>query len=291
MRLPLAIAAGLLACAARADSPPAPSDSISDAKKDLAQIRAPSPGQDLGASLQGAGLKDIGAVPGGVHAEAPPAIDSAKEAGEPPGKKEGTGNWLVDAMDKQAEREHSGKAKEKDEQLKEDLALIRGEDRKPDRDNLLLEEPKERDAPPREEAEKAVNPLDSFMSSWVAPRDRELLLTRADPARSDTLPGLDAPQAPGAPDLLPAGAPDPATFAEPPALNPYVAALELPEAPALRLLGPAEPADFAQAALPDLSRGISSGAPDARPGDSRSFIPDFAQPSDDDKYFKQLKRF
>jgi predicted transcriptional regulator len=33
--------------------------------------------------------------------------------------------------------------------------------------------------------------------------------------------------------------------------------------------------------------GFDTPAADA----SRSFIPDFAQPTDDDKYFKQMKRF
>ena len=49
---------------------------------------------------------------------------------------------------------------------------------------------------------------------------------------------------------------------------------------------------FAPADLLDLPRGMSSSGVDAKAIDApRSFIPDFAQPDDDDKYFKQLKKF
>ena len=49
---------------------------------------------------------------------------------------------------------------------------------------------------------------------------------------------------------------------------------------------------FAPVELQDVPRGMSSSGVDSRPIDTpRSFIPDFAQPDDDDKYFKQLKKF
>jgi hypothetical protein len=292
MRLAYAIAATLLAGTALADAPAPATDSIADAKKDLAEIKAAVPGQDLGTALQGADLRELGAIPGPLRADSPAPLPSEKDAGDALKKKQGTGNWLVDAMEKQEEHDHAGKAKDKDEQLKEDLALIRGEDRKSDKENLLLDEPKEREAPPREEAQKAFNPLDSFMSGWVAPRDREVLLAKSDASHPDALPGLEAPQAAAGPDLLLGGVSDPTAFSEPVGINPYVTALTPTESAPFHPLGPAELADFGSAALPEFSRGLSASGPEAKPGgEAKSFIPDFAQPSDDDKYFKQLKRF
>src|ERR1700678_1781443 len=79
----------IAAVAARAgDPPPARADSIAQAKKDFASIKQPAASQDPGPGLRAADAKDDGAV----RADAP-ALPS------PTVGKEGTGNWLVDAME------------------------------------------------------------------------------------------------------------------------------------------------------------------------------------------------
>jgi hypothetical protein len=91
---------------------------------------------------------------------------------------------------------------------------------------------------------------------------------------------LLAPEASGASDLK-AGP------------NPYLAGFDLPSPPATINVLPAPPGQgFFPVDLGEPARApVFSGA-DQRPPDSpHALIPDFAQPSEDDKYFPQLKKF
>lgn len=293
----------LLAAAARAeDAAPAPADSIAAAKRDLAAIKSPLSPQETGA-LPLVDMKDLGPMPGGLRPEVSPLPDTERDPSLGPNKKKvGTGNWLVDAMDKNTSSKEAG-SKEKDDILKGDPDLIRADEKgvRLEKDPLAPDEPREKEQP-KPSAQAVYNPLDSFMGSWISARDHDLLLT---PARSDGIAGPDSGKTRA--DLLPGievnssqpsedfvlPQPDPTAFGDPrsPA-NPYVAVMDLlPASPLASFAASGAPA-FAPSELQDVPRGMSSSGADARPIDStRSFIPDFAQPDDDDKYFKQLKKF
>jgi hypothetical protein len=106
------------------------------------------------------------------------------------------------------------------------------------------------------------------------------------------LPGLD---------LGPNGGPGEGLFSAPEGAapgdsragsNPYLAALDLSPAPQVRAFLSPEAPGTNPFGLPDLSSGVSSMGAAAKPADNeRSFVPDFALPPDDDKYFRQMKRF
>ena len=160
-----------------------------------------------------------------------------------------------------------------------------------------------------EDDRRADNPLSGYMTQWISTRDQRLLLPAptdgAAPAwnlmlesnAGETIPGAGAPSVPfvsalsgGAPEA--AGAP----FSEKIPSNPYLAALEPP------LGGSAAPATL----MPTTATAVSSTEPEFHRGEEvaapsmsgapasdpvKPLIPDFAQPSDDAKYFKPLKRF
>jgi hypothetical protein len=298
MRPPVFLALFLFALAARgADAPASDTDSIAAAKKDLAAIKTPGDPQDATSALPSLDLKDIGPVPGLpslAPAEKDPSLDPAK-------KKKGTGNWLVDAMEKNSDHSQASRSREKDDILKGDPDLLRAEE-KPDvldeKDPKALDEAREK-AASKEVAETAYNPLDSFMSGWISTRDHDLLLPSSkgegvagaelSKARVEALPGLDGVPTGSAENLLPS--PDSAAPGELRGPNPYMALLDTSSAPSIRTFSPVELPGLGPEALLDASHGLSSGV-DPRPIDTpRGAVPDFAQPGDDDKYFKQMKRF
>jgi hypothetical protein len=292
----------LLAATARADDPAPPAgDSIAAARKDLATIQAPVVPPEAGTLLT-IEMKDVGPVPGVLKPVGSPLLQPEKDPSEAAKKKTGTGNWLVDAMDRNTSAP-SSRSKEKDDILKGDPDLIRADEKgvRLERDPAALDDARDRDRP-GEAAEAVYNPLDSFMSGWISARDRDLLLLPskgADPAggdgartRVDFLPGLEVVPV----DSVAIFERQPPDFGAPGdwrnAANPYVAAMDvLPAAPMISFAVP-DLSGFAPADLEDMTRGLSTSGVDPRPIDtSRSFTPDFAQPDDDDKYFKQLKKF
>jgi hypothetical protein len=305
MRVSGTLLLAVLTAAVCAGDPPAPaSDSIADAKKDLSEIKSQAVQGDTGASLPVLDLKDVTPGPGSVQMERVLTVPADKENTlDPSKKKSGTGNWLVDAMDKKTDRSEASRAKEKDDILKGDPDLLPGAEKSglPGERDLEPLDDKGEKAAAKEPAEAVYNPLDSFMSGWISARDHDLLLgskrdaltgAGAEGARADLLPGLEAVQpAPGADGPL--SQVDTAAFSEArQAANPYLDLVDLtPPAQAKSFSSPEFP-DLFQGGLPEISSGASTISPDSKPADvSRSFVPDFAQPLDDDKYFKQMKRF
>lgn len=291
-----------LALAARgADAPASDTDSIAAAKKDLAAIKAPAGQQDAPSGLPSLDLKDIGPVPGS-QPDAPSLVPSEKDSGlDPSKKKKGTGNWLVDAMEKNVDRSQESRSREKDDILKGDPDLLRG-DAKPD--PFDDKDPKSLDAArgkaaSKEAVDSVSNPLDSFMSGWISARDHDLLLPSSTgggaaggerfKVRAETLAGLDGAASGSAASLLPPL--DSADLSEAHGPNPYMALLDVAPAQPTHSFAAPELPGLVPEALPDVSHGLSSGV-DPRPVDSsRGAVPDFAQPGDDGKYFKQMKRF
>ena len=139
------------------------------------------------------------------------------------------------------------------------------------------------------------------MNSWVSAKDHDLLLPSSKPdtlsgdaarGRADPASSLElGPAGPQSDALLPAG--DASALAElKQEPNPYLADLEAPPAAQARAFSPSEPPAFAPADTIEPIRPADVSGFETKGSDTaHSFIPDFAQPSDDDKYFRQLKRF
>jgi hypothetical protein len=293
-----------VAAARAADPAPATPDSIAAAKSDLATIKAAQAPADLSQSLPGLDMKDLGAVPGATLPSAASLLNPDDELA-PNGlkkKKEGTGNWLVDAMDKtDPER---AKSKDKGDLLKTDSDAIRGDEHASnhtENEFVLMDQSREKTHEAEPAKAPVFNPLDSFMTGWISAKDQEVLLpvskgeiagTDAAKPRGDSLQNLDLGPSGAGPDALSGGMdgpPGPDTKTLP---NPYLAEIDVAPvtqvrgfvSPELSAIGSADPVD--------VLRGPTAPEVDSRPVDTtRSFIPDFAQPDEDDKYFKQMKRF
>ena len=120
----------LAAPLARAGDPPPP-DPIASAKKDFQSIKSLSGPADPGAALPDAGHEGPGPEPGEPLRRAGAARRPGRTALDPSKKKakEGTGNWLVDAMDKKDDKQRS--AKGRDEGRKGDEELLRDGEKGP----------------------------------------------------------------------------------------------------------------------------------------------------------------
>jgi len=304
MRLSGTLALAVITLVARAGDPPATpaADSIATAKKDIAEIKSPLNPQDQAGSLPSLEFKDLGPVPGAAaEALSVPTPERETEI-DPSGRKSGTGNWLVDAMDKKSDK--SKKASERDggERLRGETDLLRGDERlnlPGEKETQGLDEAGGSAAEGKEVTGPVYNPLDRFMSGWISAKDRDLLLSGArgegaaagdsGRVRADFLPGLDA--GPSVDALVgPAEAPSLDELRTGP--NPYLSVLDITPSPATRGFMGADLSGLTAPLLQDFARAPGSAGVDPRPVDSlRRFIPDFAQPPDDDKYFKQMKRF
>ena len=157
MRAKGAIFLGLFTLSLRAaDAPATSDDAISDAKKDLATIKAPTNAQDPSASLPSIQMKDLGPVPAASTPRMPVLTDQEKEeALDPTKKKHGTGNWLVDAMDRNADPQKNAKGKDRDELLRGEAELLRGEEK----DGQSAEGPRKRRTPGK--------PLPRSTTRWI----------------------------------------------------------------------------------------------------------------------------
>jgi hypothetical protein len=304
MRSAAAVILVLAVASARADDTPAPSpapgaDSIAAAKKDFAAIRSTAISPDTNLSLPTLDMKDVGPSPGAPAPIAPAPLASDKDATLDPTKKTtATGNWLVDAMDKDKNPGRAQPSRPGDDRLKADTD--------PDADPDKTDSAGSRDAAETREAtaqkepgDRTYNPLDSFMASWISARDHDLLVPASKGDGSASAEGAPKAEAPAGPDPMPSGslvdmllpAPDAASWSDSkPDANPFIAPPDSDAAPAVRFFTGADSAGVAPFGLTDSVSGPSASG--VQPSDSsRTFIPDFAQPSDDDKYFKQMKRF
>ena len=298
MRAIAVIFLAVLAAGARAgDASAAPPDSISDAKKNLASIKAPLNQQDAPGALQSFEMKDVGPLPGSTRAELPAISSKETEASLDLTKKQaGTGNWLVDSMDGRSDTSR--------------IPGDRGKDGLPGADQKGAQAEREGALSGEAQAKSGAkgtlgavyNPLENFMDGWISAKDHDLLLPSSkgegiagvDMGRihSDLLPGLEIESA-GSPIGNGMGQ-DTLGFSESSksAPNPYLALMELSPSPQSRSFSAPDGQGPSLPGLPEFSRGISSSGVDPRPvGGERNIIPDFAQLPDDDKYFKQMKRF
>ncbi len=272
----LGILALAVAGAVQAGDPPAaPVDPIAAARKEFAAIKT-APG-DSGAQSADVLSKPEAAslpAPGSGAPERP--IAGANPA---PG---GTGNWLVDAMERKPAR--SAQAPAGDEPNPGGLDLIKAMGAEaPGEGAAAKGDPAGRSAA-KGEPDSVVNPLDAFMDGWISARDRGLLLP--DRRAPSFLGGIES----AAPGESAAGAYPRLGFAAggKDASNPYIADLN----PATAPLAAPEVPTYSPLAMPDLAGGNPPSGPATKPFEvPRLDMPDFTQPADDDKYFRQMKRF
>ncbi len=282
-----------------ADPPETAPDAIAAAKKDLADIKALSTASPQSTVLPGLDIKTISPGPGAAPVEAPaPAATEDLSALDPSRKKEGTGNWLVDAMEKKPEGGAGPRAKNGGDTRTAPGLLQDGERTGSRGDDEEQADTRER-AGSKEATGTAYNPLDAFMGAWISARDHDLLvpIAKGDGSSAGDLSKSSAANLPGVELGLQGTSSgvafepiDVPTWSEPkPEVNPYLAAMDLGTPPAPRIFASPEMPDFSTSALRTLP--AASGADAASLDLSRTFVPDFAQPSDDDKYFKQMKKF
>ena len=218
-----------------------------------------------------------------VGGPAPQALPSASEASLAAKKK--SANWLVDAMAEADKRKSISDARDK-----------KPDDRVTDKDADAFSTARQEPREANKSIEHAGNPLDRYMASWMSPHDFSLLrpvlagdTTNFLSGRNETtLAGLDA----GLGDtthadslgLLPGGGPTTGIPA-PPRENPFLQNLAPSPQTSLRLLPSAMDPTNATNSTSSLL------APAVQPPPSRPLTPDFVKPRNDEKYYKQMKRF
>lgn len=303
--------------AADGPAPAAPGDSISAAKREFDSIKAlrdpalPAPSKGTLPNLQ---------VPE-LHTTTPDAARRVKQKqaeAAAKAKKSGTGNWLVDAMEKDARTQAGNRGSASDgagrrtrdsrsEAASEDSletdaegrSLLAADEAVSGLDATRGERRTERERV--DERPNVVNPLTSFLGSWMTPQDYALLRPGLDDSgrRNDVPAGAGGSAGGGG---LAGGESTaqlaflesrPASPANPPVReNPFLQALEFPASPTGSSLSAPSPTftlpemSAAPAAAPLLP--ATAVAPTHPP---KSTVPDFAKPALEEKYFKQLKRF
>ena len=282
------VAADEKTTAAQAASPAPAEGSISTAKRDFDAVKAArNPALQQKGDVPRIGVPDLRT---GVPAPTPTAPKKL-------GTEKKSANWLVEAMEKQQPRKDRGREGDRDKTGREtnkgvldptteseDSAEMRKRD---DSETAAAQEEKRQEEP--------VNPLASYLGEWMTPQDYALLKPGIE--RSLSKSGLESGTSPLsslAPSLGPIGASDAnvasgtnlrGALAVAPRENPYLATLGAspPSTPVAPVFVP-PPAPMASAPP-------SVVGPAQMPEPPRSKIPDFAKPAQDEKYFKQLKRF
>lgn len=231
------------------------------------------------------------ATPGPVNdvATPPPVSRHTGGAAAETEKAKASGNWLVDAMMKEEARTSGRKAgRDGDDRAGTD----RDDVKDPLTDTRRTAEA-DRGALGTRDRDTALvvdNPLAPFMADWISKRDQALLLPKAVPSLGDPREGLGAQAGPvGEPTTITfpglEARPDAATGAalRPTPENPFLQAVLPPEKPA-----PAA----APAPAPSPIGNDRTLAPPEPARESRPPPPiDLSKPSQDAKYFPQLKRF
>lgn len=274
--------------------------SISAAKREFETMKAVrDPAQQQKGALPSMAVPEM-------HTGGPATpLGSTKTKVDPAGKK--SANWLVEAMEKDSrdrrarERADGSERSRASDRGKESIADGANSDlEEPGTENSLRETTAARDEPERREIEKKeiINPLTQFLGQWMTPRDYATLKPAIDESLSARAPfesrgapsiGVGLPSTSGIPgtEILNGPAVNPAGALAAPRENPYLQILQAPPVP------PQNPTVFAppptMPAPVSGSSGMITPPPPAVP--PKPQIPDFAKPVQDEKYFKQLKRF
>ena len=265
--------------ASSADTP----EGIAGARKELDRLKsARDAGLLPGNNLPRVDLPPLPALQSGVPRSTPAKPPKPNTAATK------SGNWLLEAMEKgdPPDDTHAETDDPRDR--------IRGPRRRNEKLGTSVEGRGTAAAADEERKPEVavVSPFARYMADWISPQDLSLLKPalaapeariEAGPAATANIAIVSGPG--GLNDLLLGGSPA-SSVPPPPRENPYLEALK-PELPApMAVPPPLKPPE-----LPP-SRAVSTPAvPAPATPPVQSKIPDFARPSADEKYFKQLKRF
>ena len=230
----------------------------------------------------------------GVPAPTPsiPLKSPAPEAKSP--------TWLIDAMKKETasgESRSAGNDERKRDQRLSTNALSSEHEVSASARATETDSREMRERSDRETTARVINPLERYLGDWMTPQDYSLLKPgiaeslgqRTDVKRETT--AFDATSIAGGLASLAGGASPAATQSVPgvnsaPLVreNPYLQSLSTP--PTITIAPPPRAPSPASVFTPPATLGTP---PVNAPAPAR--IPDFARPVNDEKYFKQLKRF
>lgn len=232
-----------------------------------------------------------------------PWASPKSKQGHPSTKK--SSNWLVEAMEKEARRNNDrsgsrdGRGREEAENVDEAAGAFDPTPENEEELSALAAERvmREREITEQREKREVVNPLTRFLGDWMTPRDYAVLKPALDDAAtgrsngrtdqsSPALLGIDASVTE---TTLGIGSAGESSRLMPivPRENPYLEGLQTPPPtiPTPQLFAPPSVRAVAPTPAPMVS---PAAAPTSAP---KSKIPEFAKPAQDEKYFKQLKRF
>lgn len=294
-----------------------PAASVEGARRDLDAIKA----------LRDPSNQQKGALPKltvpEMHTPTPGAPQpwNPKKSGAAEQHAKKSQNWLVDAMEREA---RASQARERTSGSSRDSRLWRDRNEKSgassntagdelgersertegalDRDGEAIAASRETRAErePAHATPEVNNPLTRFLGEWMTPRDYAMLK----PALDESLSGRGSELAGTSPagatlgvsglsgsDATLSGAGGPGRGREIPRDNPYLQAMQnLPAPTGPALLAGAPNVTSLPAPAPVASpRAEAPAPPIVVPPKSK--IPEFAKPAQDEKYFKQLKRF
>ncbi|WP_414664995.1 hypothetical protein [Horticoccus sp. 23ND18S-11] len=230
----------------------------------------------------------------GVPAPTPsiPLKSPASEAKSP--------TWLIDAMKKETASSESRTTGSDERGRDPRLSTNAGSSEKELSAAARTNEPDSRETRERNDRSasvRVVNPLERYLGDWMTPQDYALLKPglaeslgeRTDVKRETTafdattiaggLAGIAGGASPASPLSVPGGSSAPLARE-----NPYLQSLVTP--PVITIAPPPRAPSPAPVFAPPATLGTPAvNAP------SPARIPDFARPANDEKYFKQLKRF
>jgi hypothetical protein len=301
-----------------------PADStsgIAGAKRDFEAIKAAKDPAQRGQRVTGGSmaLPELSVAGSALEVRAAP---SAGATTPQPVPRRGT-NWLVDAMNREAstaaaasaDRERNGRRGDgrsgsrsgasADDAEKIDAFAFQSAANPRGAEDLGANARSDR-TEPRGESERntataAENPLDRYLGEWIAPRDYALLRPTLEQGMAASARGAGA----GEPGGLSAGIAAAAVGFGGSATTPDAVSRNLGTAagsrvnPYLESLTPRSDSPFTPAAValpppPPKMAATPAPAPIISPpavGPPKPRIPDFARPPQDEKHFKQLKRF
>ena len=288
----LVLGVGALECAAadeKSSAPPA-EDAITAAKRDFEAVKsARNP------ALQQKGELPRIAVPE-LSTGAPAVSPIAPKSREPEKK---SANWLLEAMEKQQPRNERDRDRldRKSERGSPGETLDGNRSDEPAESSRRDQSAQDPQGEKEKREAEALNPLTRYLGEWMTPQDYALLKPGLQDSLANT--GVGA----GSQGTNPLAFPMPGSvgsevntlanettlrgaMAAAPRENPYLDLLNTAPAAAMpAAVLPAPPATTFSAPLPSVAAPPPSTVP-AKPR-----IPEFARPAQDEKYFKQLKRF
>lgn len=298
----LVAAAGVSTAQTGTGGGPAEDDAIAAARREFQSLRTAEKIRGEEMKLQ---LPDI-AAPNLQQTVPPVSGPGASERNNrtaSPDRKKKSDNWLVDAIMKHPEKPDEPKAwSEEDDpaQPRDPFAELIAETLRPAPKTDAGKVSAERESARDERVVEAPNPFAAYMSTWISPQQRDILLPQAQallrgsnperdmPAGTSGFFGGSAGRVPGGADSGPAiwsapmpGLPSHAGFSGEAQTNPFLNGGDL--APPVTLPTMAQP-QFAPPAAP------MPAMPETARTRTEPPTP-LAKPADDAKYFPQLKRF